>query len=493
MTSRPFRPGPVIGLVGLAYLATPCPVHAQSAPSLTLEQAVLEALSHNDRIAAQRDAATQADLGVRLAKNAFQPKVTPNILGSFGQTNVSSQTYRVDVSQRFVTGTEARVSAGAASAQIPGSALGASSDIRFYNADTTLTVTQPLLRGFGTAATRRTLSGAEFRREDADRYQRLTEQQVALDVATAYYRVVSQEASAEIAQQSLARARTLRDASEAKLDAGLVSQLDVLRAQQLVSGAEDQLFDARASVGDARDQLLFLLGREPGDAALALDHTLPSPDLTPVDLDEAAATALRNRVDLKSRIDGAADAARQVRFARNMLLPQVDVNLALTRRETSHALLRSFGLDGYQFATFFTIAMPVDRTAPLVDYQNAVLEETRRQRDLTTFERQLVIDVKRAVRDRDRALRTVAAADTMADISRREVDVAQLRYDRGLSNNLDVITAEGARLAADLRRLQALADAAVASLRLRATLGTLDPRTDIGRSPTALPQSVAAR
>ena len=131
----------------------------------------------------------------------------------------------------------------------------------FYNADTTLTVSQPLLRGFGRNVSRRGLTSAELRREEADRQQSLAEQQVAVDVAAAYYRVVSQQTFVEVARQSLLRARRLRDASEAKLDAGLVSQLDVLRSQQLVSQAEMQFFDAQSAVEDARDQLTFLLGR----------------------------------------------------------------------------------------------------------------------------------------------------------------------------------------------------------------------------------------
>src|SRR5262245_23509806 len=89
-------------------------------PVLTLAQAVQDALTRNDRLVNQQDTLAQAELGVRLARTAFRPQVTPNILGSFGQTNVNSQTYRVDLSQRFTTGTELRVGAGAASAQIPG-------------------------------------------------------------------------------------------------------------------------------------------------------------------------------------------------------------------------------------------------------------------------------------------------------------------------------------------------------------------------------------
>jgi outer membrane protein TolC len=468
------------GLIGI--LVSTHPAAAQSPPpALSLTDAVTEALVHNERIVNQSDAIAQADLGLRLARNTFKPKVTPNIFGSFGRTDVSSQTYRVDVTQKLVTGTELRLSTGTVSAQIPGQLGDATTDLLFYNADTTVTLSQPLLRGFGPAVARRSLTSAELRREDAARLQSLSEQQVAVDVAAAYYRVVSQQALVEVAQQSLLRARRLRDASEAKLDAGLVSQLDALRSQQLVSQAEMQLFDTQSAIEDARDQLTFLLGRHATEP-FVVDVAIPRPSADPIDLASATVLALANRVDLKSRRAGSADAENQIRFSRNQLLPQVDVNFAFTRRETAPGFRDSFGLDGYKFATFFTIAMPVDRTAQQVEYQSALIDRERRRREIDTLERQIADNVKQVVRERDRLIRNVAAAENSVALSRREVEVAQLRYENGLSNNLDVVTAEAGLLQAESRRIQALADSAVTSLRLRAVLGIFNPRTDMSGS-----------
>ena len=349
-------------------------------PALSLADAVGEALANNERIVNQSDAIAQADLGLRLARNAFRPKVTPNIFGSIGRDDISSQTYRVDVSQKLVTGTELRLSTGTVSSLIPGQLGDASSDVLFYSADTTVTLSQPLLRGFGKNVARRGLNAAELRREDAARQQSLSEQQVAVDVAAAYYRVVSQQAFVDVARQSLTRARRLRDASEAKLDAGLVSQLDVLRSQQLVSQAEMQLFDSQSAVEDARDQLTFLMGRDRTEP-FTVEAAIPRPPADPIDVPSATALALRHRLDLKSRVASADDAENQIRFSRNQLLPQVDVNFAFTRRETAASFRDSFGLDGYRFATFFTIAMPVDRTAQQVEYQSAVIDRQRRRRE----------------------------------------------------------------------------------------------------------------
>lgn len=450
---------------------------AQSTPSdvLTLTQAVGEALRQNDRMVNQNDESERASLSVRSARSAFRPKIVPNVQGSFGQTDVSDQGYRLDLAQRFSTGTEVRVGVGAATSQIPSPFQGGQ-DLRFYNTDTTLMFTQPLLKGFGRAVARRALTSAELRQADAGRQRRLTEQQVTIDVASSYYRVVTQQAMVEIARRSFDRARQLRESSEAKLNAGLVSQLDVLRAQQLVAQAELQLFDAQGALEDAGDALRFLMGR-PANSPINVVGAIPTvADRTGAE--EAVTSALANRPDLQMAISQAGDAEQSISYARNQLLPQVDVNLALTRRQTADSFARSFGLHGYQFATFFNISMPVDRTPQVVDFQNAIIERDRRRRDLETLQRQIGDDLRRHIRERGRLERNLTAADTNVLIAQREVEVARLRYERGLSDNLDVVNAESNLLSAESRRLQTLADLAMSRLTLRAAMGVLDPLRD---------------
>ena len=456
---------------------------------LTLTQAVNEALVRNDRMANQHDAGEQAALAVHLARNNFQPKVVPNVLGSFGQSNVSNQTYRLDVNQRFITGTELRAGLGASSAQIPSLDPGAA-DIRFYNSDMTMTLSQPLLKGFGPTVTRRSLSSAELRQADAARQQTLSEQQVTVEVAAAYYRVVAQQALVDVARKSLERSNKLLEASRAKLEAGLVSQLDVYRAQQLVSQGEIQFSDAEAAVEDAFDQLRLVIGRE-AETPIRVVTDIPNVTDQRRPVDEAVAQALDKRPDLQSVRAAAADADHAISVARNQLLPQVDLNLALTRRETADSLTDSFRFNRFQFATFFAVSMPVDRTPQLVDYQNALIDRDRRRREVETMRKRIAADVKRAVRDSDRMTRNLAVSEATVDIARKEVEVAQFRYERGLSNNLDVVTAESGLLNAESRRISIQADAAVVRLSLRATLGILDPRKDLVE-PVSAPSGDAA-
>ncbi len=122
--------------------------------------------------------------------------------------------------------------------------------------------------------------------------------------------------------------------------------------------------------------------------------------------------------------------------------------------------------------------MPVDRTPQTIEYQNAIIDRDRRQRDIDTLRRRISDDVRRQLRQRDRVIRNLAAAENNVLLAQQEVEVARLRYERGLSNNLDVVTAETNLLSVESVRILALADLATTRLSLRATLGILDPRKD---------------
>jgi outer membrane protein TolC len=452
----------------LLQSARPCT--ADETRVLTLSQAVAQALERNDRLASLRDNKEQANLSVRLARNGFRPKVIPNILGSFGQSDVSNQTYRVDLTQRLPTGTELRATVGTATER---NQFGS-----FYNTDTTFALSQPLLRGFGPGVARRQLTSAEIRRADAARQETSGEQQVAVDVARAYYQIVAHLRLAEVAAKSLERSRSLLEASQAKLEAGRVSQLDVIRAQQLVTQAEGQLLDSRAAVEEARDQLRYLLGDETGESfQVVMD--VPTAVET-IAADEAVERALARRPELQSAQEAAVDADRSVAYARNQLLPQVDLNLALTRRETTNSFGSSFRFDRFRFATFVAISMPVDRTPQTVEYHATMIERDRRRREIRSLRMRIADDARRAVRQQDRLLKALEVAEATMEFAGKELEVAELRYQRGLSNNLDVVSAEGNVLAAQSRRILTLVELAVARLGLRAALGVLDPRKDFG-------------
>ena len=66
----------------------------ESAPLLPLVEAVRVALANNERVLGSRESIDQARLGATLAESVFGTKITPNVLGSFGQSDVRNQDVR---------------------------------------------------------------------------------------------------------------------------------------------------------------------------------------------------------------------------------------------------------------------------------------------------------------------------------------------------------------------------------------------------------------
>ena len=438
-------------------------------PLLTLRQAVLVALAENERVVASLEDMERARLGRILAGSVFATRVTPNLLGSFGQSDVRNQTYGVGVSRRFTTGTEVRLDVGASTFS---NQIG-----NFYATDTTLLVQQSLLRGFGPRAGRRDIERADYRIGNARRRRVAVQQQVAIDVARSYYGLIAGQELVAVAHTALENAQQLLEASEAKLEAQLVSQLDVFRARQLLADADARLFDAESAVEDQKDELRILMSRDLDydfRVAAELDARLE-----PMDLADAVARALQNRIELRDADAEVEEAEREVRFMRHRLLPQVDVSVAMTRRQSAEGLRGAFGLDRFEPVTFFSVSTPLDRTAENTQLESAKMERDRRARERDVLRRRIAVEARRAVREQQRLANAVESADTTVEFAEREVALATLRFQRGLSNNLDVVNAQAALLDATARRLGVLSDVAVSRLALRATLGILDVRRDI--------------
>jgi outer membrane protein len=269
----------------------------------------------------------------------------------------------------------------------------------------------------------------------------------------------------------------LHEQSNAKLTAGRVSQLDVLRAQQLVAQAEAERIDSVAALDSAKDELRLLMNEGP-DFEFAIDPALPSVPAPP-SADDAVTVALARRPELHVAADRVDDAERAVSAARTHLRPQLDFQVGVTRQSTGTDLWSSLGSEGFQLTSGIAASVPFNRTQQTASYEIAVLDRAQRARELEARRAAVVFETRRALREQQRAQLSVDLAANAAALAEKEVDVARLRFDRGLASSLDVVAAESGLLAAESRRIETKAALVVARLSLLAVMGTFDPSTDL--------------
>src|SRR5262249_34766065 len=160
----------------------------------------------------------------------------------------------------------------------------------------------------------------------------LARQRLAVQVAAAFYNVVAQRQLLAVSRQSLKRGENLRKASEARLKVGLVSKLDVFRADLQASQTQEALVRSEAGLGTPLEQFRGLLGLPPSDnvepEAVSLPETVEG-ETEPLEI--LVGRALENRIELREARDQVDDARRTASLARQNLLPQLDVNVGLSR------------------------------------------------------------------------------------------------------------------------------------------------------------------
>src|SRR6185436_3965188 len=153
----------------------------------------------------------------------------------------------------------------------------------------------------------------------------------AVDVTRSFYQVIQQRQLLAVARQSYKRSESLRKASQARLEVGLVSKLDVFRAELQEAQAQESMVRADTSQQAELERFRTLLGLAPTDAIQPEAADLPDEVTGTVEpLEVLVLRALENRLDLQETRDQVKDARRSASLARQNLLPQLDLNVSMS-------------------------------------------------------------------------------------------------------------------------------------------------------------------
>jgi len=456
---------PQVGIAGPAQQTDEVPAvgPGPGIPTLSLRQAVALALEGNFGIRASADGVSSAQIAESTARARFYPKLTPAVRGS-----ADDRTFSLDALQKIPwTGGSLTSSASYRTTTRQDALFASTSDLR-------LTLSQPLLQGFGPTVTqfelvnsRRSLLGRE-RAYDLDR------QRLAVDVTAAFFQVVKQRQLLAVARRSQERSLRLRVASDARLKVGLASKLDVLRAELQASQAETAAVAAESALETALERFRFLLGLHPTEAVEPEDLQLPTelaPELEPLEV--LLARAFQSRLDLQETRDRVEDARRSAAVARQNLLPQVNVNVGLTRSGYGSSFSESFQEADHRFDFFVTTSYPLERAASQAARASAALELVSRERSLDQKKLEIEADVRGSVRDLERIRKSVELQRKGVELAEQQHRLATLRYER-LASNFDVVDAEQSVFSARTALVGLLTDFQVARVRLLRVTGELD-------------------
>jgi outer membrane protein len=439
------------------------------APTLGLAAAVRVALGQSFELLDSAAAVSASRWREKASFASFLPSVTP-----IYQRSDDRNVFGIDFSQRLpwtggsVTATGRHLTQPTADAPFP-----RTTDLR-------LLLTQPLLRGFGPNATFYELTNARRSLQDQARGLTLARQRAAVDVAAAFYAVVAQRQLLEVARQSLERTEGLKKSSEARLEVGLASKLDVFRAELQASQAREAMVRSQAALDADLERFRGLLALTPDNPVEPEAVALPSTEDVFEPIEVLVRRAFENRLELAEARDQVSDAKRSAALARQNLLPQIDLNVGVTQLGFGASFGDAWTAGDRQVQVFLSAAYPLPQAAQRATSAVAGLELGSRERAVRQREIEVEREVRQALRDLEQIKKSVELQRQAVGVADQQRRLAVLRYQRGLGSNFDVVDAESSLVTARSALVQLLASYAVARLELQRTTGTLDVDREFG-------------
>lgn len=340
----------------------------------------------------------------------------------------------------------------------------------------------PLLRGAGMVnleALIQSERGVVYAVRSFEEYRR----SFALDVASSYFRVLTRIQIVNNNRTQVANYQLLLDRTRALYAAGRLSFLEVQRSGSAYLQAENRLITTEEDLRNAVDDFKVLLGMPVQDEleVVPVELDVAEPDLS----GDMLQVANRFRLDLQTARDRIDDAQRQIEYAKNNLLPGLNLNGRTSVGNRPNTPARQGDGRSFQYSAGVTLDLPLDRLAERNDYRRSLIEFERARRGYDLLRDNVEADVRSSVRQIKSSQATLALQSRAIDLARRRLEFANELLKQGKTEARNLVEAQTDLIAAQDDYEQARADLQIALLRFMRDSGTLrvDPKAGaIGRA-----------
>jgi len=420
--------------------------------TLTLNQAIVTALEQNVSVRQADNNANAAQSGVLAAYGSYLPTLS----ASGGWTR--QQTERVATTQ-LIQGNPITLPASSTTTNSFSTSLG---------------VGYTLFDGFAREANfNSALSSANASEYTAVR----TKQQIIYQVQTSYLNVLRQEQLVKVNEENLKRDRRQLERITESNRVGALSIGDVYRQQSQVAQDEVNLINAQNAYAKAKADLLFLIGLDPSAEYEVADPALPT-EITPEYLEATTANvksfqemrqrALSLRPDYRGAAESYSAAQSSVTSASSSYYPRITASAGYSMSNTEFSKLSdSKGISwGVRISWTLFDGFGINRSV-----QNAVASRRNAELALVQAERNVSVDVTKALLDLEAARKAYDASLKSVQSATQDRRVAEERYNLGSGTLVDLLTANAGLVNAEYSKINATYNYVIASRNLEYVLG----------------------
>jgi outer membrane protein TolC len=452
---------------------------------VSLEDCLQMALQKNLDIRIAQYSPLQSALSLNTAQWAYDPNFTAGASQAFrasegfagiGQFNTGSNE---SWSERFDTGFNGTVPTGLQYSLTSAVNRQSGSNSRFdpvtgtfvqedagftYTPNISLQMSQPLLRNLWIDTPRLNI---QLERKNLKQSEADVENQVMLtttDVAVAYLDLIAARESVRVQQKALELAERLQLENKTRVQVGTMTQLELDDAGAQVARSRADLITAQQSLATAQNNLKRLISDD--FAALAETDLEPTAQLGAVPETfsrlDSWHKGMTMRPDLRRSQLDLEKQKIQLKFARNQMFPQLDLNGSYGVSGQDNQLTPSLDDISSQrnpnFSAGIRLTIPLSNKRARNSYQSAKLLNEQLLLRYKQQEQGILIEIDNAIRSAQSALERVQATDASRQYSDSVLWAEQKKLEAGKSTSYQVLLRQRDLTAAESQAIQSKSD-----------------------------------
>lgn len=292
-------------------------------------------------------------------------------------------------------------------------------------------------------------AGAAAVNQDAE----LVRANVLLQVDRAYYAVLRAQAVLRVAEETVSTRQVLTDQVTALANSNLKSGLDVSFANVALSQAKLQLVRAQNDVQGSMADLSAALGY--GDIQQFDLENDPTADAPPPSVDDLLKDAKQQRPDIAAQSFRVQSAHQFSVAERDLWFPSLSIVAAAGLTPVGDSAV----FHDHYSATGFNLTVPVfNGFAFNARHKEAQFKEQAEEQRLGDLNNRVTRDVRRAWLNADTAFRNLALTAELLAQTTQALDLAQERYELGLSSIVELSQAQLNQTEAEIEQASARYD-----------------------------------
>lgn len=319
-------------------------------------------------------------------------------------------------------------------------------------------------------------------------------------VEEAYWMLAYSIEDLKVKRQSLQLARDLLEENKRKIEVGTMPPIEIYTAESEVANREADILQADRLVKSYQDRLKKILNLpilEKGEQTEIVPSNKPDIERKVINIEEALATALANRPDLKATKVNIQTREFNLSYAKNQLLPDLSLqasywspgisgtqilyldNNPLSRvvvgtipGAAADALKDAFKFRYNNWSIGLTLDIPLNTILTRAQHAEAKLSLEQAQLRLKDQEQEVFLEIKTSVRDVEINYERVQAYRAARELAEKKLEAEQEKFRVGKSTNFFLLQYQRDVADAQTAELRSAVDYILSLARLDMALGT---------------------